>query len=102
KVYIDGQAVMDSTKASVRPFYWGPVPLDVVYVEPSSYGSIATIFAQGIGFVHPPLSVGTHSIYLEAELRVPPDAAFLNLILNPNGVGVHFFNTWTITVSPTP
>jgi hypothetical protein len=102
KVYIDGKRVMDSTRASVGPFYYGPVPLDVVYPEPTSYGSTAAIFTQGVAFVQPPLSVGTHTIELEAELFVPPDPEFLNLTLYPDGFGVRYFNTWTITVSPKP
>jgi hypothetical protein len=79
KVYIDGSRVMDSAQASVSPFYFGPVPLQVTYSEPTSYGSIGAIFVQGIGFVQPPLSVGTHTIELESESLVPPDPAFLNL-----------------------
>ena len=100
KVYIDGKPVMDSTLASVSPFYYGPVPLDVVYPAPTSYGSIGAIFTQGIGFVHPPLSVGRHTIELESELLIPPDPDFLNLAVYPDGVGVRFINTWTITVAP--
>jgi hypothetical protein len=99
-VYIDGKPVMDSTRASVSPFYFGPVPLDVTYPEPTGYGSIGAIFAQGIGFVHPPLSVGTHTIALESELSIPPDGTFLNLAVYPDGVGVHYVNTWTLKVSP--
>jgi hypothetical protein len=95
KVYIDGKPVMDSTQASVNPFYY-TVPLDLTYPEPTDYGSIGAIFAQGIGFVHPPLSVGTHTIELESELLIPPD------LFPSSGLGVHYLNTWTITVSPKP
>jgi len=102
RVYIDGKPVMDSTKASVSPFYYGPMPLDVTYPEPSSYGSTGVIFTQGIGFVHPPLSVGRHTIELESESFIPPDGAFLNLALYPGGIGVRYLNTWTITVAPKP
>src|SRR5215472_9172847 len=76
KVYVDGTRVMDSTIASVSPFYYGPVDLDVTYPAPTSYGSTGAIFTQGIGFVHPPLSVGTHTIQLDAGLRVPLDSSF--------------------------
>jgi hypothetical protein len=100
KVYIDGKAVMDSTLASVSPFYFGPAPTDVVYPQPSSYGSIAAIFVQGVGFVQPPLSVGTHKIELVSGLRVPPDPTILNLNIYPEGSGVRYMNTWTITVAP--
>jgi hypothetical protein len=100
RVYVDGKPVMDSTLASVRPFYFDPVPLDVVYSEPTSYGSIKAIFVQGIGFVLPPLSVGVHTVTLESGLRIPPDPSILNLTLNPSGVGVKYLNSWTITVAP--
>jgi hypothetical protein len=100
KVYIDGKRVMDSTKASVKPFSYGPVPMDVTYPAPSSYGSTGIVFAEGIGFVHEPLSVGTHTIQLESMSRIPPDARYLNLDLYPEGTGFHYINSWTITVSP--
>jgi hypothetical protein len=98
-VYIDGTPVMDSTVASVSPFYFGPAPLSVIYQPPPPPppGAIAAIFVQGIGFVHPPLSVGTHEIVLVSELRIP---ASVNPEVYPDGVGVRFENTWTITVSP--
>jgi hypothetical protein len=99
KVYIDGKRVMDSTVARVNPFYYGPAPINVVYPEPTSYGSIAAIFVQGIGFVHTPLSEGTHTISLVSGLQIPPDPANLNLNVNPEGVGVVYLNTWTIHVS---
>ena len=99
-VYIDGSPVMDSTRASVSPFYFGPAPIDVVYPQPTSYGSIAAIFVQGVGFVNTPLSVGTHTIQLLSGLRVPPDSSILNLSIYPEGVGVVYMNSWTITVAP--
>jgi len=100
KVYIDGKPLMDSTRASVSPFYFGPAPISVIYPGPTSYGSIAPIYVQWIGFAHPPLSVGTHTMELESELRVPPDPTILNLHVQPEGVGVRYVNSWTITVSP--
>jgi hypothetical protein len=99
-VYVDGNRVMDSTIASVSPFYFGPAPISVIYSQPSSYGSVAAIFVQGIGFVNEPLSVGTHTIQLLSGLRVPIDPAILNLSVYPEGSGVVYMNTWTITVSP--
>jgi hypothetical protein len=100
---IDGkvaEVVMDSTQASVSPFYYGPVTLDVEYEEPTSYGAIGAIFAQGIAFVHLPLSVGVHTIDLESELLLPPDAMYLNLRVYRDGVWVRYINSWTITVPP--
>ena len=102
KVSIDGKPVMDSTSTSVGPFYFGPVPLDVTYATPTFYGAVGAIFVQGIGFVHSPLSVGTHTIELDSELLIPPDPALLNPNLYPEGVGIRFLNSWTITVSPRP
>jgi len=102
KVYVDGTRVMDSTIASVSPFYYGPEDLDVTYSVATGYGAIGAIFTQGIGFVHPPLSVGTHTIRLEAEIRLPPDSSFLNLSVYPDGVGARYLNTWTIVVAPHP
>jgi hypothetical protein len=116
-VYIDGKPVMDSTVASLSPFYFGPAPLPLpedescqpppsssscglIYQPARDTGPIAALFVQGIGLVHPPLSVGTHTIELVSELRIPPDPTFLNLSVYPNGVGLRFENTWTITVSP--
>jgi len=85
-VYVDGKPVMDSTQASVSPFYFG-----IVYPDP-------TFFAQGVGFVHPPLSVGTHTIKLDSELLVPPDVYVYDPV---SGLGVEFHNTWTLNVAPT-
>jgi hypothetical protein len=99
-VCIDGNPVMDSTLASVSPFYIGPAPIDVVYPQPTSYGSIAAIFVQGIGFVNTPLSVGIHTIQLLSGLRVPPDPSILNLSIYPEGAGVVYMNSRTITVAP--
>jgi hypothetical protein len=100
QVYIDGEPVMDSALARVSPFYFGPAPISVTYPQPTAYGSIAAIFVQGVGFVHHPLSVGTHTIELVSELQIPPDPSILNLSVYPQGLGVIYQNSWTITVSP--
>jgi hypothetical protein len=44
--------------------------------------------------------VGTHTITLVSGLRIPIDATILNLSVYPDGVGVVYMNTWTITVQP--
>lgn len=72
KVYIDGRPVMDSTIASVSPYYYGPAPISVTYAEPTSYGSIGAVYVQGVGFVQEPLSVGPHTIALTSEVEIPP------------------------------
>ena len=100
QVYLDGKAVMDSTKASVAPYYFGLVPLNVTYPAPTSYGSIGAIGIQGVGAVYEPLSVGVHTLTLKDVQRIPPDPAFLNTDLYPAGSGVVFENSWTIRVSP--
>jgi hypothetical protein len=97
-VYIDGKPVLDSTLASVSPFYFGPAPISVTYPEPTPSGAIGAILVQGIGFVHPPLSVGTHTIELVAGVRFPP--GLITPSVYPEGQGVVFLYSWTITVSP--
>jgi hypothetical protein len=100
-VYIDGKPVMDSTRASVSPFYYGPAPISVTYPEPTPYGAIGAILVQGIGFVHPPLSVGTHTIELVSGARASADLLKLYTpIIQPEGFGVVLMYSWTITVSP--
>jgi len=90
-VTIDGKRVIDSSVDDLRDFLYGPADFDppLFYGEPSSYGSIGAIFAQGIGFVHQPLSKGTHTLRLAAELRIPQ-----------YDIHVIFVNEWTITVDP--
>jgi len=85
RVTLDGKRII--TKAA--PYYWGPVwfPEPVMYPEPTSYGSIGALWVQGIGFVHPPLSVGRHRLDLHSEFMEPD--------LN---IGTRYHNTWTIIV----
>jgi len=92
---IDGKTVIsDANKAAfyVPPTYFDPV---VVYPTPSSYGSVAAVFFQGVGFVSPPLSVGVHVIHLYEPLIIRPgDYSGL-----PSGIGVVYDNTWIVTVT---
>ena len=69
-----------------KPVYFHPpIPL------PPESGGIATIYAQGLGFVHEPLSVGTHTLTLVSGMTYPaPDYSY----------GARYENTWTITVPP--
>jgi hypothetical protein len=93
---IDGKAVItDANEAAfyVPPTYWDT---PVMYPEPSSYGSIAAVFYQSVGFVSPPLAVGKHVIKL-TESAIIPEGAYSGL---PNGIGLIYDNTWVITVSP--
>jgi hypothetical protein len=93
---IDGRTVLsDENKAA---FYIPPTPFDpiVEYPTPSSYGSVAAVFFQGVGFVSPPLPVGVHVIHLY-EPWIIPAGAYPGL---PNGIGLIYHNTWIVTVAP--
>jgi hypothetical protein len=82
---IDGRTIIsDANKAR---FYVPATDFDpiVEYPSPSSYGSVAAIFFQSVGFVSPPLSPGEHVIHLYEPVT------FYNLIYD---------NTWIVTVSP--
>jgi hypothetical protein len=93
---IDGQTVM--TDANKAAFY---VPLTyfdpIVYAPaPSSYGSVAGVYYQGVACVSPPLTPGTHVIHLYEPLIIPA-GAYPGL---PDGLGVVYDNTWIVTVAP--
>jgi hypothetical protein len=82
---IDGQTVVNSSnqmeyfsKFTLQP----PVPLDFPPVN-------SLIWFEGIGTVHTPLSVGTHTIKLDA---VNTEPAFGGIF--------EYHNTWTVTVRP--
>jgi hypothetical protein len=83
---IDGRTVVSDANDDaffIPVTYFDPI---VAYPEPTSYGSVAAVWFDGIGIVSPPLPVGVHVIHLDATIIVP--GAF----------GVTFDNTWTITV----
>ncbi len=91
---IDGKAVLsDANKAAfyIAPTYFDPI---VTYPAPSSYGSIAAVFFQGVGFVSPPLAVGVHTIHLYESFIIPAGA------YERFSGGLIYDNTWTITVVP--
>lgn len=94
-VTLDGKAILQSPADNEYAFF-GPAyfPEPVVYSEPqfryndTVLGDIyaaAAIWAEGIGFVHPPLRVGKHTLHLYAVNRV---------------LRYGFENTWHITVLP--
>ena len=89
-VTLDDRSLIDSNVDDLRDFYIGPVDFDptIFYEEPTNYGSIGAIFVQGIGFVHPPLSKGSHSLQLLSEIRIPEF-----------NYHIIFMNEWTITVA---
>jgi len=84
-VKLDGSTLIDQD--NVGHYYYGPVALNIP-VEADTIG-----FAQGISFVYHPLSVGTHTLKLDATLRYPTggDAPL---------AAVRYVNTWTIHVVP--
>lgn len=91
---IDGETVIsDANKAA---FYVPPTAFDpiVEYPEPSSYGSVAAVFYQGVGFVGLPLTPGVHVIHLYEPIIIQPgDYSGL-----PDGLGLIYDNTWIVTV----
>lgn len=97
-VKMDGVAIIDSDVDDLSDYYVAPQYFDpaIVYDEPTDYGSVQANFIQGLGFVHGPLSKGTHTLTLESEIIANVPDYF-----NPGDldVGVKYRNTWTITVS---
>jgi len=85
---IDGRTVLSPANDSaftVGTTFFHPA---VVYPEPTSYGSVAAIWFQALGFVSPPLSVVSDVFHMNGALDVP---GFFSET---------FDNTWTVTVSP--
>lgn len=93
---IDGREII--TDANKAAFYVPATDFDpiVVYPAPSSYGSVAAISYQGVAFVSPPLTPGTHVIHLYEPL-IFPAGAYAGL---PAGLGLIYDNTWIVTVKP--
>lgn len=87
EVSLDGKRLIDAS--NMDDFYYGPTYFDtpIAYDEPTGYGANAAIFAQGIGFVHGPLSPGKHTLTLTSTIQIPE-----------YGLGVTYVNTWTIVV----
>ncbi len=94
EVTLDGQPILENFWA----YYVGPNAFDpiVEYPVPSSYGSIAAIRFQGVGFVAHLLPPGTHTLHLFERLRITnedvPDYEF------PLDLGVIYDQTWIIHV----
>jgi hypothetical protein len=90
-VTLDGQTLIDSDVDDLTNYYFGPVHFDatIPYAQPTPYGAIGAIWVQGLGFVHHPLPVGTHTLTVHSELLIPAI-----------DLGYVFENQWTITVRP--
>jgi hypothetical protein len=98
KVTLDGVTLIEGTDTTgnVSDYYYGPAPLEITYSGPTFYGSTGIILAQGVGFVHAPLTPGQHVLKLDAWLRA--EAKYLNQCdglhgLYANGSGYHYVNT---------
>ena len=89
-ITMDGKALIDSATDDLSAFYSGPVFFDPEitdgYPAPRGVGldAASAIWVQGLGFAHPPLSVGEHELHLLVD----------------TGLGFGFDNTWHITVRP--
>lgn len=88
---VDGVTVINTS--NVMDYYSQfsfspPVPLPPDFAPLDSI-----IWCQAIGFVHTPLSVGTHTIKLDERNTEPLPPGF-------GGGFVEFHNTWTVTVQP--
>jgi hypothetical protein len=89
-ITMDGKTLIDSTTEDVSKYWIGPVYFDepLPYAEPTSYGAVAAVFVEGIGFVHAPMSKGAHTLHL--QYRSPSSC--------PLGC-YGYDNTWHITVA---
>ncbi len=87
EVMLDGKSLIDSS--NLGDYNYGPAYFDppIAYEDPTGYGANAAIFVQGVGFVHGPLSKGTHTLTLVSAIQIPE-----------YDLGVMFMNTWTIVV----
>lgn len=86
RAYVDGRLVLDNSPAGVTEFFTGPTYFDepIVYDTPTFYGSVSAIWVSGLGFVHPPLPPGEHTLEI-----IDSDSTF--------GFTAH--NIWHITVA---
>ena len=93
---IDGQTII--TDANKAAFYVPATDFDpiVMYPTPSWYGSVGAVYYQGVAFVSPPLTPGTHVIHLYEPL-IFEAGAYAGL---PAGLGIVYDNTWIVTVAP--
>jgi hypothetical protein len=83
-VTLDGDSFFDSDDLDLTTFYSEQYYGKPLYVDPDVEGYLADIFAQGVAFLCPPLSQGTHVLHLVEH------APAWNVIWD---------NTWNITVT---
>ena len=84
---LDGVTIMDSSNLMqyYSQFYFDP---PIPYNVPPA---VSFIWFQGIGMVHAPLSVGTHTLKLDAQNTDTADLF---------GLVFAYHNTWHVNVQP--
>jgi hypothetical protein len=92
EIILDGKTVLDDVAAHYIP----PVTLDppILYSEPTPWGTIGTAYVQGVPILLRPLSIGVHTYVQTASVLIPGDD------VDPDGTGIIFRNSRTITVVP--
>ena len=89
-IRLDGSPVIDSATDDLTAFYAGPEFFDPPITDgypinrDVDLDAAAAIWVEGLGFGHPPLPPGEHTLHL----------------LLDTGLGFGFDNTWHITVEP--
>ena len=85
-VSLDGVEIINSTRDMLSRFFFSAQRFDMTipYPMPGPNRAIGAIWVKGVGFLHRPLSVGTHTLHLEQF----SSAAMAG-----------YRNTWTITVN---
>jgi len=86
-VTVDGKTTIDSDRDDLTKYYVPVTEFDPMIPFPAP-PVVGVVFFQGLGFVPPPLSVGTHTITLSSEIIIDPSI----------GLSVRYENTWYITV----
>ena len=87
-VTLDGKVILDSGRDNILRYlsdlryFTDPI----YYDQPTDYGSVAAIWTQSIGFVHQPLSAGTHTLRVQSVSGLPEYFPTYD-------------NTWHITVA---
>jgi hypothetical protein len=93
-VTLDGEPILQN----FWDYYVEPTPFDPIieYPEASSYGSVAAISFQGVGFIPAPLTPGTHVLKLLERMVVTNEN--LPDYQGDLDMGIIYDNTWIITV----
>jgi hypothetical protein len=94
---IDGTPVVSDDNELA--FYVPATAFDPIleYLEPAPNGAVGAASFQGIGLVGKPLREGVHVLHLKQSFILPA-GAYSGI---PDGIGIIYDNTWTITVTKT-